>query len=266
MRRAVSLLAGVLLLASACGGGESAPEALSKTSANLGKIRSGDLSVELLFSAKGGERAGFSLEGPFAFRQGGLPEAELDYTQIAGGRTATQTFIMTGGKAYVRIHGTTFELPEATAARIRGAVGVAGGLGVIDLSRWVEDPKLSDGGEVGGADTDRINAKLNVPATVSGLVALASQFGGTTPLPALSGASAEQIERAVDKATVDVWTGKDDRLLRKLEISLAFSPSAASEDVQGLVEAAMHFTLGISNPNEKVTVETPTGVQPYPGS
>jgi hypothetical protein len=259
--RRLAFGAALVLLFAGCGGG-SAQDILSETSANLGKIRSGDLSMRLLFSANGGEQAGFSLEGPFALRSGSLPKAQLDYTQIAGDQTATQTFIATGGKAYVRMRGTTFELPAGTADEIRATLGATGGLGTIELGNWVEDPKVDDGGEVAGADTDRISARLNVPAAVNTLVAVASQFGGTTPLGALSGQSAEQVERAVDRATINVWTGKDDRLLRKLAVSIEFSP-AASQQVRSALGAAMDFTLEISNPNEEITVEQPTNVQPY---
>jgi hypothetical protein len=263
--RRLALGAALVLLLAGCGG-ESAQDVLSETSANLGKIRSGDLSMRLLFSAKGGERAGFTLEGPFALRSGALPETQLDYTQIAGPQTATQTFIATGGKAYVRIGSTTYELPAATTDQIRTTLGTTGALGTIQIGNWVEDPELSEGGEVGGTDTDRISARLNVPAAVSTLVAVASQFGGTTPLGALSGQSAEQVERAVEKGTIDVWTGKDDRLLRKLSVSIDFSP-AASEQVKSVLGAGVDFALEISNPNEQITVEQPTNVQPYsPGS
>jgi hypothetical protein len=250
-----------------CGGGgpQSANELLAETSANLGKIKSGDLALELIFSTKDGERAGFNLEGPFQLRSGSLPEAQLDYTQIAGDQTATQTFITTGDKAYVRMGGATFELPAETAGQVRSTLGATGGLGVIDLRGWVQDPELAAGEEVGGAETDRITGRLNVATVVTGVVAIASQFGGTTPLTPLEGKSAEQVEQAVDRATIDVWTGREDRLLRKLDITIEFSP--ASEQVKSLVGAAVHFTLGISNPNEKVTIEKPTNVQPYsPGS
>jgi|SRR5919201_1958413 hypothetical protein len=264
MKRLALALAALALLAGACGSGrESAQQILADTSANLGKIKSGDLAMELTFSAKGGKQAGFSLEGPFALHAGRLPDAQLDYTQNAGGRTATQTFISTGDKAYVRIRGTTYELPEATANEVRSTVGTTGGLQVIDLSSWMRDPTLHDGGEVGGADTDRIDAKLNVPAAVSGLMAIASQFGGTTGPGALSGASAEQVERAVHNATISVWTGKDDRLLRKVEMTLELSP-AASEQIKSVIGAGAHFVLAISNPNEKVSVQRPANAKPFP--
>jgi hypothetical protein len=267
MKRLIPVLALLATLLFGCGGGgpESANELLGETSANLGKIKSGDLALELIFSTKDDERAGFNLEGPFQLRAGSLPEAQLDYTQTAGDQTATQTFIMTGDKAYVRMGGATFELPAETAGQVRSTLGATGGLGVIDLRGWVQDPELAAGEEVGGAETDRITGRLNVATVVTGLVAIASQFGGTTPLTLLEGKSAEQVEQAVDKATIDVWTGKEDRLLRKLEIAIEFS--RAAEQVKSLVGAAVHFTLGISNPNEKVTIEKPTNVQPYsPGS
>src|SRR5947208_2439195 len=216
MRRfALALVALAFLLAGCGSSGQNASQVLSATSANLGKIRSGELDMELLFTAKGGGRTGFDLAGPFALHAGGLPDAQLDYTQIAGDKTATQTFIATGDKAYVQIRGETFELPQKTADQIRSTVGASNGLGAIDLSNWVMDPTLGDGGQVGGADTDKVHAKLNVPAAVSGLLAVASQVNGASA-QALSGTSAEQVQRAVSSATIDVWTGKDDRLLRKL--------------------------------------------------
>jgi hypothetical protein len=267
MNRLILLLALLAALLIGCGGGgpQSANELLAETSANLGKIKSGDLVLEVVFSTKDGERTGFNLEGPFQLRSGSLPEAQLDYTQIAGNQTASQTFIMTGDKAYVRMGGATFELPADTAGQVRSTLGATGSLGVIDLRGWVKDPKLATGEEVGGAETDRITGRLNVATVVTGLVAIASQFGGTTPLAPLEGKGAEQVEQAVDRATIDVWTGKEDRLLRKLEIGIEFSPAA--EQVKSLVGASVHFTLGISNPNEKVTIEKPTNVQPYsPGS
>src|ERR687887_563837 len=209
MKRLALALAALALLAGACGSGrESAQQILADTSANLGKIKSGDLAMELTFSAKGGKQAGFSLEGPFALHAGRLPDAQLDYTQNAGGRTATQTFISTGDKAYVRIRGTTYELPEATANEVRST-------------------------------------------------------GGTTGPGALSGASAEQVERAVHNATISVWTGKDDRLLRKVEMTLELSP-AASEQIKSVIGAGAHFVLAISNPNEKVSVQRPANAKPFP--
>jgi hypothetical protein len=263
VRRIAALLAALAVGLTACGGGGGgdAQDVLADTSANLGEIKSGDLNMELLFSSKDDERAGFTLQGPFALRPGELPEAQLDYTQLAGPRSATQTFITKGDIAYVRIDGTTYELPQETADEIGSTLGTSGGLAAIDLSTWVENPSLEDGEEIGGDETDRITADLNVSATVNTLMAIASQLGGTEPLAALTGPSAQQVQNAIESASIDVWTGQDDRLLRRLKVAIDFAPAA--EKVENLLGAGIDFTLEISNPNEPVTVETPTDAQPF---
>jgi hypothetical protein len=263
MRRLPPVLMALVLalVPAACGGGADARDVLAETSANMGEIESGDLSMELLFSGKDGERAGFTLEGPFALREGELPEAQLDYTQIAGQQSATQTFITKADQAYVRIGGTTYELPQETAEEIGSTLAPSGGLAAIQLSSWVEDPTLESGEEIGGDETDRISADLNVSATVNTLMAIASQLGGTEPLAALSGTTAEQVKAAVESAEIDVWTGKDDRLLRRLQVAIDFAPAA--EKVRDLLGASLDFTLEISNPNEPVTIEQPTDAQPF---
>jgi hypothetical protein len=268
MRRLLLFVALATLVAAGCShgvGGDSAQEILAQTSQNLGDIKSGDLALNLLFTAKGANRAGFDLEGPFQLRENEPAEAQFDYTQIAGDKTASQTFILKDGKAYVTMGGVSYELPASTANQVTATLGSSGGLSTIDLTNWVEHPDLSDGGEVGGTDTDRISGRLNVTNVLSGLVSIASQVGRTTPLAPLSGASAEQVKNAVKEATVHVYTGKDDRLLRKLDVSIDFAPAA--EQVKNLLGASVRFTLEISNPNEPVTVEAPTNARPYsPGS
>jgi hypothetical protein len=268
MRRLLLFVTVAAVVAAGCShgaGSESPQEVLAQTSQNLGDIKSGDLALNLLFSANGGERAGFDLAGPFQLRGSAPPEAQFDYTQIAGEKTVSQAFVLKDGKAYVTIRGVSYELPASTAGQVGATLGTSGGLSTIDLTNWVQDPELSDGGEVGGAETDRISGRLNVATVVSGLVAIASQVGGTTPLATLSGANAEQVKNAVKDATIDVYTGKDDRLMRKLDVSIDFAPAA--EKVRNLLGASVRFTLEISHPNEPVTVEAPEKSQPYsPGS
>jgi hypothetical protein len=264
LQRLAYLLA-VLALAGCGGAGEeSATDILSETADNLGEIRSGDLSLELLFSAKGGERQGFRLEGPFSL-EGELPETQLDYVQIAGAEQAQVRFISTAGKAFVEVDGTAYELPPELVAEIREATGdlETDGLGErIELGNWVENPKRAEGGMMGGADTERIAADLNVVNVVNGLGEIAAAFGGTDSPPKVEGESAEQLRRAVDTARIDVYTGKEDRLLRRLVISIEFSPEAP-EEVKSVLGVAVDFDFAISDPNKDVSVSPPENVRPY---
>jgi hypothetical protein len=264
VKRLACLLA--LLALAGCGGGEeSATDILSETADNLGEIRSGDLSLELLFSGKAGERQGFRLEGPFALEGGALPEAELDYVQIAGAEEAQVRFISTGGNAFVEVGGTAYKLPPKLVAEIKEASGdlETEGLGErIELGNWIENPRRAEGGTVGGTDTDRIAADLNVVNVVNGLVEIAAAFGGQASPTRVEGQAAEQLRRAVDTARIEVYTGKDDRLLRRLVISMDFSPEVPGE-VKRILGASVDFDFAISDPNKDVSISPPQDARPY---
>ena len=176
-RPAATLFAAFLALAlTACGGGSSGPTgALQETSDKLGDIRSGDLTLRMHVEG-GGKQAGFELQGRFALAdEGELPVADLDYTQIAGDKEETVRLISTGEKAFVAIGNDVYELPEKQTASLRSAGGqVSGdsGLGSLDIGGWLIQPRLSDGGEVGGAETDRIQADLDVVRAANDILAL----------------------------------------------------------------------------------------------
>jgi hypothetical protein len=267
--RLAGLLAIVALACVGCGGGKSANEVLSDTADNLSEIRSGDLSLRLAVAAEGGEQVGVELDGPFAFSEGGeLPVADVEVTQIAGNERTTLTFISTGESAFVQVGEETFELPRAEAERLRGVGGEpqGGGLEELRIEDWFGDAEVSDGGEIGGAETDRVSATLDVVSAANDLLELARAFGGIDA-QALEGASAEQLRRAVEAATVEVYTGEDDRLLRRLAIDARLRADVPPE-IEGTLGAlgGARFTLelGIANPNRPVSVEEPEDARPYP--
>jgi hypothetical protein len=266
--RLAGLLALLALALAACTHEPSAQEVLSETAGNLGEIRSGDLSLRLAVAASGGERAGFELEGPVALaEQGELPVAEVEYAQIAGDERATVTFISTGERAFVEIGEEVYALPSDDVDELRGGAVEAGGLQELRIEDWFVDPELSDGGEVGGAETDRITADVDVVAAANDLIALARELGAAN-VETIEGASAEQLRRGVESATVEVYTGEDDRLLRRLVIDARLRADVPRElrDALGAFGGArLTLELGIADPNRPVSVEEPDNAQPYPG-
>ena len=241
-------------LATGCGG-EHAHDVLSQTAGNLGKVRSGDLTLRLVVSPRGGTkgRIGFVLRGPFALRAGKLPIAKVAYTQIAGARQATATFISNGSRAWAEADGETRELSAAQTAGIRQAsAGGPGGLG-LDIASWVKDPHVTSEG-----DLDHVKAKLDVVNATNGLLALLRDLGKQTPT--IEGSEADRLQNAVESSSFDVWTGKHDRLLRRLLLKAQLGLSVPSElrRVLGdVVGAKVDFELAIANPNQPVTVATP---------
>jgi hypothetical protein len=265
----VALLAALLLSFAGCGAnGGSAHEVLSETASNLSEIESGTLFMRLVASGTNGLRAesGFELEGPFSLGEGGpLPVAEIEYRKIAGAEQATATFISTGEEVFVRAGGVTFEVPRSMLADEGGVAGseAVAGLGELRIEDWFIDPDLSEGGE----GVDGVRARLDVVAAVNDLLELVRAFGAAD-LGLLEGRSAEQLERSVRSGRIEVLTGKDDRLLRRLTIDVDLGPQGPRELEQALGElggARLRFEFGVSDHNEPVEVEAPRTAVPFPG-
>jgi hypothetical protein len=254
----------------ACGGGGDAEDVLKETADNLEQIRSGELSMRLVVTPKGqdSEPVGFELRGPFSLEgPGEFPLARIAYTQIRGSERGIATIVSTGRRAYVEVEGQAYELPPEQAAQLRLAgeeLNEGEGLGELGIDDWLEDPELSDGGTVGGADTDRIEARLNVAAAAQDLVELGRGLAQGA-LPELSDADEQTLERATRSATFRLFTGEDDRLLRRLEVvvDVGFDvPSELRGALGSLVGARIDFELGIDDPNRRVRVAEPRDILP----
>lgn len=251
----------VLALAAGCGG-ESADDVLAETAAGIGEVRSADLRMRLVLeplerSREG--RVGFALSGPVDLGDGGLPTARLAYTQIAGPREGGATFIATGGETFVEVGGTAYHLPPEQARSLsRGAGAVR-----LPIGRWMHEPELEHGGEVDGTDTDRVSADLDAVTALRDIFGAAAAAGAE--VPDLRGAAADELREAVDRATIDVWSGREDRLLRRLRLRLEFHvqpPRALRDELGDLAGARLAFDVDLGAVNEPVRVQAPADPRP----
>ena len=257
MTRLAALLGAVALVAVAgCGGGSgpNAKDVLEQTAANLAKIRSGTLAVHLLVTPQGnGQPFGFDLRGPFAFRRGGLPLARLVYTQIANGNRASATLVSDGSHAYyVTVNGAKRPLSPAQAQVLRSVSGqttAAGGR--IVVGDWLVHAKASDGGN----GTDKVTAQLDVANAVDGLLGAARLAGQN--VRQLSTRDAKRLRDAVRSTSFVVYSGKKDRLLRELDMSIDLGfdvPQELRAALGSLVGARIDFTLKLDRPNQPVAI------------
>jgi hypothetical protein len=271
------LLALVLLLPAlagcSLGGGGDADDVLGETAANLGEIRSGTLDLRLIVAPRDGDEFGFEVHGPFALAEseGALPVLDVDYTQIVDGRRGTVSLVSTGDAAFAVVDGRAYELGDAQTQELRAASGALGGSGggsgggleELPIDDWVVDPEVEDGGEVGGAATDHVSGELDIVAATNGLIELGRGFG--RPLPRIEGPNADLLRDSARNTRFEVWTGEDDRLLRRLllEAELGLQVPAELRAALGdLVGATITFELGVTNPNADVTVEAPPDPRP----
>jgi hypothetical protein len=269
VRRAASLLV-LVALAAGCGGPGRANQVLSDAAGNLTKVRSGDLTLRLVVAPREGTkgRIGFELSGPFALRPGGLPVAKIAYTQIAGAHEGTATFISTGTKAYAEINGKAYGLPASSTESLRQAAGGSGGSSTfaeLRIDNWVRHPVVTDGGNVGGAATMRVSGDLDVVAAANGLLDLLRQLGRDAPT--IEGDQAKQLENAVKSSSFELWSGRDDHLLRRLLLKADLGlnvPDSLRRVLGSVVGAKIDFELAVSDPNKPVSVPPPTN--PLPSS
>ena len=69
---------------------------------------------------------------------------------------------------------------------------------------------------------------------------------------------------AVKNATVDVWTGKSDKVLRKLSLNLNVPVTGRLSTLAGgMTSAGIGLTLQYSDVNQPQTIAAPSNVQPY---
>ncbi len=268
LRRIAALAACAVL--GGCGGGGGGDGAIEATADKLGELRSGRLSMKLLVEPSvEGAAIGFELIGPFELsrRDGELPLAKLRYTQIAGDRRGGIEFISDAKGAWVEVQGRAYELPPDRVSGLRGAAPGGGGegpLGDLDIASWTSNEKSSESG-----DRERITADVEVVKAINDAVRTLGEVGGGDAVGALkpiTGPDAEQLERAVKSASMELLTGKDDRLLRRLTLELDIGAGAPRRLAGGLGDlsgATVTFEVRIDEPNRPVEVESPDDALPY---
>lgn len=244
---------------------------MGETASRLGEIRSGELSVRVLASPSGEplERgAGFLVDGPFALpeRAGQLPSADVDYTRVAGPKRATVGVVSTPRAAFVRVDGQAYELPPERERELRSAAGSpegSSGLERLRVDSWIKDPDLSSGPPVDGAETDRVTSSVDVVRAANALLAAGSETRSEGP--AIAGQDARRLEAAVRSARLELLTGTEDRLLRRMVLDLdleADTPAALRERLGALGGARFRLELEVGAPNRPVRVEPPRDAQP----
>jgi hypothetical protein len=297
-----ALALAVPVILAGCGGdddsssGQDPQSVLDETFSNDESISSGDLDLTLDVEA-GGEQGGsleVSLSGPF---QGDADDPqtipELDWTATATGSGGDFDLDFSGGlvvtadNAYVEYDGKTYEVGSETFRQIKEQVEAQGGEAAaptsfaegckqaleqagatdtsgcdIDLETWVTN--LSDEGtaDVGGTTAVHVSGDLDVEKVLTDIGNLAAAFPGVSS----SGFDPSQLSGfagAVTNASMDVYSGEDDHLLRRLDLNLSIDPSAiAGEGTVEIDTIDISFGLELTGVNEQQTISAPPDAQP----
>ena len=283
----LALLLAVGLVAGACGGGSDdeassstdVNELLTKTFTGSKDVDSGNLDLNLKIEAEGGDTqldgpVSISLAGPFqAQGDGKLPKFKLDAAFEGAGQSIKAGATSTGDKGYLAFQGTDYVVEDQVFEQFKAGFEEAQKQGSqeqqsfaslgMDPRKWLTDPKNEGEAKVGDEDTIKITGGVDVSALLDDInnalekaSALGLQGAGQVP-EKLTEEQKRQVTEAVKDPRVEIYTGKDDMILRRMVVNLGVDDSAG--DASGTVA----FDVSISDLNEDQDIAEPADAKPF---
>jgi hypothetical protein len=292
----LSLLVAMALALAACGGsdesggGEEASadtdvnELLTQTFTGEKQVDSGNLSLKLQIEAEGGEAASqlqgpvsISLSGPFQTQENGaLPKFDLEAAIEGAGQSIKAGATSTGDKGFLSFQGTDYAVDDQIFQQFKAgyeeAQKQAGAdkdsqqsfatLG-MDPRQWLTDPKNEGEAKVGDDDTIKITGGVDVAKLlddVNKALEQASSLGldSTGEVPEkLTEQQRQQVLAAVKDPRVEIYTGKDDQILRRMVVNLGV------EDADSGTTGTLGFDISITDLNEDQDIAEPADAKPF---
>jgi hypothetical protein len=273
----------------ACGS-EDPQKLINETFSGGKNVRSGKVDISLRVTPQGSPQASqpfvLRVTGPVESQgKGNLPKFDLGLSVSANGRSLSASAVSTGQTGFVRLQGAAYQLGDSAFAKLKQAYAQAqaqsqqaktGGqqttpaaLG-INPRTWLRDAKTEGSEEVGGTDTDHVSATIDVPKMLADVnTALSKLQAKGLPQarqlpPSITPQQQKQITDAVKGATFDFWTGKDDRILRRLVVKLSFQvPPAERSSTRGVTGGELGFAFQITELNKPQQVSAPANARPF---
>ncbi len=290
-RRRTSLLPALLALVAAlvfgaCGGGDDSASSsedvntlLEQTFSGDKKVESGVVDLKLALDAQGGAQDGafdVTLGGPFQ-TQGDkqLPKFAMTAKVTGQGQNIQAGATSTGDKGFIAFNGQQYAVSDQVFAEFKRGYEQAqaqqngqkdqslASLG-IDPRKWLTDPQNEGEVEVGGEQTIKITGGVNVARLlddVNNALRRASELGaGGGQVPErLTEAQKRQVQDAVKRLDVEIYTGADDKILRRMVVDA----DVESMEAQQRQRAAINLDLTLTGVNEDQEIEAPADARPF---
>jgi hypothetical protein len=288
IRTAVAVLAIALpipAIVAGCGGGgssnnEDPQKVLDETFNNPTKITSGNLDVSISGSAEGDQSGDFSaqISGPFQSEgENTFPQFDLtaNISASSGGPSLSfdGSLIATKDNAYVEYQDQAYEVgsdiyskftqayaktAKQNQSQSKSGENVLSQFGV-DPKTWLTNVTNEGTTDVEGTDTIHIHGDADVEQIVTDLQKISEQTGSTAAQQ-ITPQQLDMLKSAVQNASIDVYSGTDDHLLRKLALSLSITPPASSGASVSSVD--VDFSLTLSDVNQAQTITAPSNAKP----
>ena len=276
------------LVAVGCGGdGDTADSStdvdqlLDDTFSGSKSIQSGKLSLALGLEAEGGQGpVSAKISGPFQSEgEGRLPQLDLEGSFEGGGESLSGGITATADAAYVSFGGNTYEVAgpvfeqfkagyEQSAKEASGEKDQSLASLGVDPRRWLTNASNEGEAKVGDTDTIKITGDVDVPKLlddVNGALEKIRALGvqGSEQIPdKLTEAEKQQTAEAIEDLSVEIYTGADDRILRRMVIDLSLKmPEGTS--VAAAQSAQIRLDFQLLDVNEEQEIEAPENAKPF---
>ena len=294
LRSVLSLLLAALTAAAlaACGGDGN--EASSSTDVNQlleetfkgdKKVDSGRLTLALAVDAQGGQAGSgpfnVKLAGPFQ-TQGDrkLPKLKMDLEFAGSGQNVKAGVTSTGDKGFVNFNGQDYAVSDQIFKQFQAGYEQAqkqadkenkdqqslSTLG-IDPRKWLTNAKNEGESKVGDAETIRITGGVDVPKLLDDInkalekaATLGLQDQGRLP-EKLTDEQRRQAAEAVKGLKVEIHTGKEDKILRRMLVDMDVQAPAGTSK-QGPQAAAIKLDFSLTELNEDQEIAAPADTKP----
>lgn len=281
--RCLSVLALALisaLLVAACGGGgngEDPQQVLHQTFSNPTSIQSGTFDLDFRIETSGGDNPGSfeaKLGGKFA-GQGSDQFPKFDIDASVKGEGGSQSFsgtgglISTGDQAFVNFQGTDYAVPQqlydeftTTYVQLQGQNNdkSANLLQALNISpaNWLTDLKNDGTADVEGTKTIHISGSADVSKLVEDLKAIAQRAGNA--VGNVDTQQLNQLNDVVQSGDIDVYSGVDDKLLRRFQIHVDLKPPPGTPGAPDSL--TLDIQLNFADVNQPETFTAPANAQP----
>ncbi len=292
MFRRLSFIVGLLtaVVLAGCGGdsetgerasaGSDVNALLRETFANVGQMKSATVDLKVNVEPRGANAAtgqvAARLSGPFESQGANrLPKFAFDVEMTSAGQTVSGGATYTGEKGFITLQGTAYEVSDAVlgpfVATYEQALKsqqnaqkggpVLGALG-IDFRKWLKDPRNEGEAKVGDTDTIKLTGSADIVQVVADLSKISERAatlpgaGGRVPQK-LTPEQEQRVTEAIKAVNVEVYTGAEDKILRRLVVTADLKDAAAK------VDAGLLLDLTFTKVGSEQQIEGPADAQPF---
>ena len=181
--------------------------------------------------------------------------------------------LTTGDRVFLKFQDVYYEQPAAQVRQANRALAQGKGnrpLGELGLDprSWLAEAKDEGDAEVGGVETNHVSGTLDVSRLMRNLNVFVRRSAGAlgsskeTP-PRLTGKDIQALADAVKNPSFDVYSGKQDNLIRRVSGKIEFDiPEASQAGLGGLKGGSITFSVELHNVNGNQEIEAPTHSRP----